>query len=121
MNRRHFLARSLRLGATAAVTTSLAPALSAAENTLQRRRSRPARGPLRVCAANPRYFTDGSGRALYLTGAHTWPNVVDIGPTDPPPRFDFDAFLDFQRRSGRPSGGTSATRGATPNGSTSRR
>jgi len=33
-----------------------------------------------------------------LIGAHTWPNIVDIGPTDPPPRFDFDAFLDFQQR-----------------------
>jgi hypothetical protein len=28
----------------------------------------PARGPLRVHPRNPRYFTDGSGRAIYLTG-----------------------------------------------------
>ncbi len=30
-------------------------------------------GPLRRSAINPRYFTDDSGKAVYLTGAHTWP------------------------------------------------
>jgi CubicO group peptidase (beta-lactamase class C family) len=50
-------------------------------------------GPLRVLKDNPCYFTDGSGRAVYLTGSHTWSNLVDIGPTDPPPRFDFNACL----------------------------
>ena len=59
---------------------------------------RPAAGPLRVHPENPRYFTDGSGRAVYLTGAHTWANLVDIGPEDPPPAFDFDAYLDFLER-----------------------
>jgi len=49
-------------------------------------------GPLRRHPNNPRYFTDGSGRAIYLTGSHTWANLVDIGPSDPPPRFDFDAY-----------------------------
>src|SRR6266704_2023076 len=28
----------------------------------------PAPGPLRVCKENPRYFTDGRGKAIYLTG-----------------------------------------------------
>jgi hypothetical protein len=55
----------------------------------------PAKGPLRVLRENPRYFTDGSGRAVYLTGAHTWANLQDMGVTDPPPRFDFGAHLDF--------------------------
>ena len=27
-----------------------------------------ARGPLRVLPTNPRYFTDGSGKAVYLAG-----------------------------------------------------
>jgi hypothetical protein len=27
--------------------------------------------PLEVHPANPRYFTDGSDRAIYLTGSHT--------------------------------------------------
>lgn len=58
-------------------------------------RTLPATGPLRVCARNPRYFTDGSGKAIYLTAAHTWTNLPDIGLTDPPPAFDFDGYLNF--------------------------
>lgn len=50
---------------------------------------------LRVLASNPRYFTDGTGRAIYLTGSHTWSNFRDYGPTDPPAPFDSDAYLDF--------------------------
>ena len=49
---------------------------------------------------NPRYFADASGRAVYLTGAHTWPNLVDQGLTDPPAAFDFGAYLDFLERHG---------------------
>jgi hypothetical protein len=60
----------------------------------------PASGPLKVLTENPRYFTDGSGRAVYLAGAHTWPNVVDMGPSDPPPPFDFDGYLAFLVRHG---------------------
>ena len=55
----------------------------------------PAAGPLRVHPSNPRYFTDGTGRAVLLVGSHTWPNLVDMGTTDPPPPFDFDGYLDF--------------------------
>jgi hypothetical protein len=58
----------------------------------------PASGPLCVCKANPRYFADGSGRAVYLTGAHTWANLQDIGFTDPPPAFDFEAHLEFLQK-----------------------
>jgi len=48
-------------------------------------------GPLRVHPGNPRYFTDGtkgpdgSLKAVYLTGSHTWANLIDRGPSDPPP------------------------------------
>ena len=55
-------------------------------------------GPLRVLKDNPRYFTDDSGRAVYLTGSHTWSNLVDIGPKDPPPEFDFTACLDWMQK-----------------------
>ncbi len=58
----------------------------------------PATGPLRVLSSNPRYFTDGSGQAVYLTGSHTWANLQDIGLVDPPPAFDFPAYLDFLER-----------------------
>lgn len=44
---------------------------------------------------NPRYFTDGTGRSIYLTGSHTWSNFKDHGKTDPPQIFDFDKYLDF--------------------------
>src|SRR5688572_13305212 len=59
----------------------------------------PATGPLKVHPDNPRYFTDGAkspdGRlkAVYLAGSHTWPNLMDRGPKDPPPVFDFDQYL----------------------------
>ena len=42
----------------------------------------PARGPLCVHPDNPRYFTDGTGKAVYLTGAHTWNNLVGLGLRD---------------------------------------
>ncbi len=58
----------------------------------------PAAGPLRVLPANPRYFTDGSGKAVYLTGSHTWANLQDIGLTSPPSAFDFPAYLDLLER-----------------------
>ena len=65
-----------------------------------------ATGPLRVHPDNPRYFTDGARtsrgtlRAVYLTGSHTWPNLIDRGPQDPPPPFDFDWYLDLLSRHG---------------------
>jgi len=49
--------------------------------------SGPGKAPLRPHPANPRYFTDGTGRAILLTGSHTWNNLVDMGPTDPPAKF----------------------------------
>jgi len=55
-------------------------------------------GPLRTHPTNPRYFTDESGRAIYLTGSHTWNNLQDMGPGDPPEAFDFHAYLDFLDR-----------------------
>ena len=63
-----------------------------------RAKERRLQGPLRVLKDNPRYFTDDSGRAVYLTGSHTWSNLVDIGPEDPPPRFDFTAYLDWMQQ-----------------------
>ncbi|NIQ98881.1 MAG: DUF4038 domain-containing protein, partial [Gemmatimonadales bacterium] len=53
------------------------------------------KGPLRVCQENPRYFTDSSSKAVYLTGSHTWRNLVDLGPSDPPATFDYEGYLDF--------------------------
>jgi hypothetical protein len=60
----------------------------------------PATGPLRPLESNPRYFTDGSGKAVFLAGSHNWHNFQDNGhrmpkEEDPPPAFDFDAYLTF--------------------------
>jgi hypothetical protein len=57
-----------------------------------------ARGPLQGGTVNPRYFTDGSGKAIYLTGSHTWASLQDIGLTNPPPAFNSPAYLDFLER-----------------------
>jgi hypothetical protein len=57
-----------------------------------------ATGPLRVHPRNPRYFTDGTGKAVYLTGSHTWNNLVDMGSGDPPPRFDFTECLKWMEK-----------------------
>jgi hypothetical protein len=52
-------------------------------------------GPLIVHPTNPRYFSDGTGRAIYLTGSHTHYNLLDGGRTDPPPPFDYAGYLEF--------------------------
>ncbi len=50
-------------------------------------------GPLAVCAENPRYFADASGRPVYLSGSHTWAVVQDGGPDSPPVPMDWPSFL----------------------------
>jgi hypothetical protein len=55
----------------------------------------PTTGPLRVNPSNPRYFTDNTGKAIFLAGSHTWLNFQDAGHGDPPPEFHFTEYLDF--------------------------
>jgi hypothetical protein len=61
---------------------------------------------LRSSAVNPRYFTNSSGRAVYLTGSHVWWNLqgsrtwkvnCERGRAAP---FRFDDYLDFLARNG---------------------
>jgi hypothetical protein len=52
-------------------------------------------GPLRVHPDNPRYFAASSGRAIYLTGSHTWSNLQ--GPKDPPTGSVYVRYLGFLR------------------------
>lgn len=55
-----------------------------------------AAGPLAVSQNNKRYFTDGSGKAVLLSGAHTWRNFQAIGNTVPPADdFDFSKYLSY--------------------------
>jgi hypothetical protein len=56
-----------------------------------------AMGPLAVNPLNPRYFIDGTGKAVYLTGSHTWNNFQDIGFENAPP-FNYAAYLDFLKK-----------------------
>lgn len=57
----------------------------------------PARGPLHVCQANPRYFCDDTGRIVYLAGAHDGWELQDNawGDENEGVVFDWDGFLDF--------------------------
>jgi hypothetical protein len=55
-----------------------------------------ATGPLKVHPSNPRYFTDGSGRAIYLTGSHTWANLQNSGVA-PEPVFDWEGYIAMMR------------------------
>jgi Protein of unknown function (DUF4038) len=59
--------------------------------------ARPGFGLLQL-SSNSRYFATPDGRPILLTGSHTWQNFQDSGRTDPPPRFDYQAYLDFLRR-----------------------
>jgi hypothetical protein len=60
-----------------------------------------AQGPLRVLPSNPRWFTNDSGKAVFLAGSHVWQNLQDNGliikgaVSNPPPVFDYDAYLNF--------------------------
>src|SRR5262249_19297433 len=66
-----------------------APARPRAEYT----RSTPITAPLRALTNNPNYFTDGTGKAVYLTGSHTWNNFQDWGTDGSPEPFDFTAYV----------------------------
>ncbi len=53
-------------------------------------------GLLRVLSSNPRYFSDGTGKAVYLTGSHERNNVQTLrAPEDPLGRFDFPNYLNL--------------------------
>ncbi len=95
--RREF-ARRLAAGAAALSCPVLhRHSQAAAEPSNEESPSRAA-GPLRICSENPRYFAGPDGKAVYLCGSHVWNNLVDMGPTDPPPAFDFEAYLGFLQK-----------------------
>ena len=52
-------------------------------------------GPLKRSADNPNYFTDNTGKAIFLTGSHTWENFQDITSEENLPRFDWAEYLDM--------------------------
>jgi len=56
--------------------------------------------PLRVHPENQRYFTDGSGKAVFLTGSHTWANFQERGVEGQTPDFNYEQYLDFMQTMG---------------------
>jgi collagenase-like protein with putative collagen-binding domain len=51
--------------------------------------------PLRALASNPNYFADDTGKAVYLTGSHTWNNLQDWRNGGPIQPFDFTAYVNM--------------------------
>jgi hypothetical protein len=51
-------------------------------------------GPLTIGTTNPRYFADGTGKAIYLTGSHTWENLQDVKHPSSGP-FHYATYLNF--------------------------
>ncbi|MCE5270638.1 DUF6298 domain-containing protein [bacterium] len=88
--------RALRLGAVIFLNLLLLAPL-AGSGAARAGVRRPVDGVLRVSPVNPRYFTDNSGRAVYLTGSHTWSNFCEIWEGRPV-IFDYNGYLDWLDR-----------------------
>ena len=54
-------------------------------------------GTLSVHPENPRYFTDNSGKAIYLTGSHTWENFQNFS-RDKYKKFDFENYINTMQK-----------------------
>jgi hypothetical protein len=52
-------------------------------------------GTLKVSEKNPHYFIDKKGKAVYLTGSHTWNNLVDMNPRGQSEPFDYNRYIGF--------------------------
>jgi hypothetical protein len=59
-----------------------------------------AAGPLAVHPDNPRYFTDGSGKTIYLSGSHTWYNIHFNINNPAMGEAEFEAYLDWMQEYG---------------------
>jgi Family of unknown function (DUF6298)/Putative collagen-binding domain of a collagenase len=101
MNRREMLRRAtfLAIGCAGNIPTLLSQGVVSAVRSTQSEalpsnQSLRAKGPLKIHPNNPRYFTDGSGRAILLVGSHTWATLQDIGVAPVRP-FDWKGFLDL--------------------------
>lgn len=73
------------------VFVSAAPLLATNESS--------AAGVLRIHPGNPRWVTDDTGRAIFLTGSHTWATVQER-QLPGTPTFDYDEWLNFMTRHG---------------------
>ncbi len=76
---------------TAILILSALPAF--VQNTVQL--SPAINGPLKHLPPNPNYFTDNSGKAIFLTGSHIWENFQDIYSEENRPKVDWKEYLDM--------------------------
>lgn len=85
------------LGCLGAPATGLAAKGSA---VVPQTATAPAKGPLRIDPDNPRYFSDGHGQIVFLTGSHTWGNLQDYAYSDgtSPAPMNFDRYLAFLKQ-----------------------
>jgi len=51
--------------------------------------------PLKSFSTNPNYFTNETGRAIYLTGSHSWNTLQDWGTNNSIQPLDFNAFVEL--------------------------
>jgi hypothetical protein len=58
-------------------------------------------GPLHPLANNPQWFTDGSGKAIFLSGSHTWDTFQDTDQSSTPAAFDFNGYVNFLKAHGQ--------------------
>jgi len=61
---------------------------------------RRASGALTFTASRP-FPQDPLGRGMVLAGSHTWTDLMDSGPEDPPPAFDDERYLDTLQSHGQ--------------------
>jgi hypothetical protein len=61
---------------------------------------RPITTPLRVHPVNSRYFADGLGDPVFLTGSHTWDDVQQRSRAPGAPPFDFPDYVRFLQAHG---------------------
>jgi hypothetical protein len=54
----------------------------------------PVYAQLDVHPTNPRYFTDSSGKAIYLTGSHAW-YLIQTNDRDTSPENSYDDMIDY--------------------------
>ncbi len=56
-------------------------------------------GPL-VVGSNSHWFVDTTGKAVALSGSHTWNNFQDLSQASPPPAFDYNSYVSFLQAHG---------------------
>jgi hypothetical protein len=73
---------------------------SAAINITVSNTTNTAMGPLKLSAANPHYFVNPAGKAVLLSGSHTWNDFQDSDTSASPAAFDYNSYVNFLKAHG---------------------